>query len=96
MLPVLFGRDRAVREAFAARGAVSAITARPLRDFPPMPAERLAGLLDRGVIREGPPGTYYLYLRQSPPPTARRVIFSLLFWLLILLLPVAVISLTNR
>lgn len=91
-LPRRLDRDRSIREAFVARGAVSAGGARPLSDFPSIPPERFAELLDRGVIREGAPGTYYLYVRQPSARATRQFVMSLLFWILVLLIPVAVIQ----
>lgn len=64
-----------------------------------LPPELRAGLpdfVDRGLIREGAPGTYYLYLAGSMPagsrlsgyPSRRRLSLTVAIWLLLVLLPV--------
>jgi hypothetical protein len=88
--------DQSIREAFIAHGAVSPGSARPLRDFPPIPPERLTELLDRGVIREGDPGAYYLHVQRSPPPSWRRFLITLLFWILVIFVVIALVRLAGR
>jgi hypothetical protein len=62
---------------------------------------RLTELVDRGVIREGAPGSYYLYVPASAvsnpnrrqPLRWRRLILTLILWLILLLVPVLFIQL---
>ncbi|MHB0964737.1 MAG: hypothetical protein ACYC5V_16175, partial [Gemmatimonadaceae bacterium] len=54
-------------------GATTPATACPDRELPHLTRERFRDLLDRGVLREGAPRTFYLYERavtasvMSPP-----------------------------
>jgi hypothetical protein len=56
-----------------------------------LPLETLAfrNLLHRGVIREGAPGTFYLYEHKRAPRFWMR---QVLFWVIIVILPVAIIQ----
>ena len=77
-----------LRAAFRALGAVTPVSARPGKDLPRDTAA-FDGLLRRGVIREGAPGTFYLYeLQPVPIQLARR----LLFWAVLILTPIAIIQ----
>jgi hypothetical protein len=51
-----------------------------------------------GLVREGAPGTFYLYARELPraPLTAGRIVRTIVCWLAILLLPIVVLELLNR
>ena len=44
---------------------------------------------DTGVIREGAPGTFYLY---EPPPLPRRWARMMLFWIVVVGIPVRIIQ----
>jgi hypothetical protein len=61
---------------------------------------RLPELLDRGVIREGAPGTCYFYQPVAPVSAPRldrgRLVRVLLFRLLLVLVPVAFVYFTGR
>jgi hypothetical protein len=48
-----------------------------------------------GVIRESAPGTYYLFEAKRPPLTLGRIMTVVLFWLLVVLVPVAILQLSN-
>jgi hypothetical protein len=75
------------------RGAVAPSSALAHSELPPIPPSRLALLIDLGVIREGAPGSFYLYERSPfapssvPAPTRRDwrdliklVIVGVLVW----------------
>ncbi|MEO6778002.1 MAG: hypothetical protein ABI194_00990 [Gemmatimonadaceae bacterium] len=96
--------DRAAIAAMQALGATSPQHAcRENR----LSAELRAGLpdfIDRGLIREGAPGTYYLYLAGSMPAGARlsghfsgrRFALTVAIWLLIVLIPVLWFQFSGR
>ena len=82
-----------LRAAFRALGAVSPATARTGKDLP-LETVAFKNLLHRGVIREGAPGTFYLY---DPPPRARGGwVRQLLFWIVIVIFPVAFIQFCGK
>jgi hypothetical protein len=77
-----------LRAAFRALGAVTPATARPGKDLP-LETASFKNLLHRGVIREGAPGTFYLYEpRRAPGLWIRQVVF----WIVVVILPVAIIQ----
>jgi hypothetical protein len=92
--------DQAVIAAMHASGAVSPRTACRRRELPPAVVERFSELVDRGLVREGAPGTYYLYVAAANPSRSpsgfnwRRFAATLLFWFVLILLPVALIQLS--
>jgi hypothetical protein len=88
--------DRTVVEEMRQVGAVSPATARPARALPPAVAARLAELVERGVVREGAPGTYYLCQAARRAFGWRRLWLFIALWLLLILLPVAFVGLTTR
>ena len=86
-------------------GATSPATACSDRDLPCLSRERFRDLLDRGVLREGAPGTFYLYehaiISSVTTPPAREfrapaLALRLLFWLLVILVPVIFIQLGQK
>jgi hypothetical protein len=74
--------------AFRALGAVTPATARTGKDMP-VETPPFNNLLRRGVIREGAPGTFYLYERGRVPGRLLRLV---LFWIVIIIIPVAIIQ----
>ena len=90
MIPVnpLLGAENEIRAAFREIGAVSSGTARAGKDLPPH-SPAFDALLRRGVIREGAPGTFYLY---EPPRGPRRWALRLIFWAVVILTPVLIIQ----
>ncbi|HWP69997.1 MAG TPA: hypothetical protein VNM36_02810 [Gemmatimonadaceae bacterium] len=48
-----------------------------------------------GVVREGAPGTFYLYEVTAAPWTPGRVMGAVLFWLLVIIVPVVILQLSN-
>jgi hypothetical protein len=77
-----------LRAAFRVLGAVSPATARAGKD---LPRETVAfkNLLHRGVIREGAPGTFYLY---ESARARGSWVGQVIFWVVIVILPVAFIQ----
>jgi hypothetical protein len=55
-----------VRAALRVLGAISPGTAHPGKDLP-LETPAFKNLLRRGVVREGAPGTFYLYEHQRAP-----------------------------
>ena len=81
-----------LRAAFRALGAVTPATARSGKDLP-LETASFQNLLHQGVIREGAPGTFYLYER---PRASGFWIRQVLFWIVIIILPVAIIQFCSR
>ena len=82
-------REQQLRAVFRALGAVTPANARPAKEFPAVDAESFDNLLRAGVIREGAPGTFYLY---EPAPGRLRWVRQVLFFAVIILLPVGIIQ----
>ena len=101
--------QRAFIDAAVALGARSPTTARPLADLPRIAARAIEELLDTGLVREGPPGTYYVYessrrtaaapdvtaLEASSAHSWQRIAVTGAMWLVIMLLPFLFIRLTK-
>lgn len=81
-----------LRAAFRTLGAVTPATARPGKELP-LETAAFQNLLHRGVIREGAPGTFYLYEPQRPSGFWIR---QVIFWIVIVILPVAIIQFCSR
>jgi hypothetical protein len=89
-------RQRIV-ELFERAGATSPVAARPLGSLGEPDDAALRACLDDGTVREGAPGTFYLYVRPTAPGRDRaRVARTIIFWILVLLLPIALIQLLSR
>jgi hypothetical protein len=84
--------ENELRAAFRALGAVTPATARPGKDLP-LETAAFQNLLHRGVIREGATGTFYLY---EPPRASGFWIRQLVFWIVIVIVPVAIIQFCSR
>jgi hypothetical protein len=84
----LDAEDSELRAAFRALGALTPATARPAKDLPTETAS-FNNLLRRGVIREGAPGTFYLYETQRGPG---YVVSRLLFWIVVIITPIVIIQ----
>lgn len=82
------GAQRELRAAFRARGAVIPAKALPGKELARDTAA-FKSLLRWGVIREGAPGTFYLY---EPTPRPHRWAVMLAFWIVVILTPVAIIQ----
>lgn len=73
-------------------------TAVSVRDFRSAPG--FQELVDAGIVREAEPGTFYVYQRSlerrpSPrkqPLTPRKLLTTIVFWLLMILIPFAMIQ----
>lgn len=76
-------------------GATSPATARPTAKLPDDVRLGLQRYVDAGLVREGAPGTFYLFEPEAPPRTAGRVLKAVLFWFLVIIIPVAILQLSN-
>ena len=76
-------------------GANSPASAVPPSRLPDQVRERMDWYVNAGLVREGAPGTFYLYEPVQPRITARMVVPIVLFWILVILIPVAVIQFTG-
>jgi hypothetical protein len=83
--------EEEVRDVFRAAGAISPASARVGKDLPPFDADTFDRLLHRGVLREGAPGSFYLYENRRPR-SASGLLRTLLFWILVVLIPVALMK----
>lgn len=99
--PPAFDRDAEFVGEMRQRGATSPATALRDRDLPRLSRQRFRDLLDRGVLREGTPGTFYLYEHAVPADmaiprpnalNAPALLKSVLFWLVVILTPVIIIQ----
>ena len=88
-------QTRQVIDAMREVGAVSPATARPVGLLPDEVRMDLERLLQSGLIREGAPGSFYLFAPATPPRTAARIVKAVLFWLLVIILPVVILQLSN-
>lgn len=85
--------EHAVVASFQAVRATAPERAVPLGELPSPPdAAVFARLLARGRVREGAPGTFYLY-GDERPGRARRIVVSVVFWLVIMALPILALQL---
>jgi hypothetical protein len=94
--------DAAFVAAMRKLGATTAAAALAHRDLPPLARERFTVLVDLGVLREGAPGTFYLFERSAGVRAESDVAGSAfrrfaglraVFWLAVLLLPILLIQL---
>ena len=91
--PVHYGgvANRAEAEivaAFKVLGATSPESAKPGKEFT-VDGESFDRLLRRGVIREGAPGTFYLF--EAAPPK-REYARNLVFWFVVIIVPVFIMQ----
>ena len=85
--------QRAILDALRVAGATSAAAAVPRESLGAINEDSLGVLVREGIVREGAPGSYYLY---EPPPRSReRLVKMLVFWLIVILLPVVLIWLSK-
>lgn len=92
LLDLLLAREQQLKDvtqAFRDIGAVSPVSARPLAELPELDPKILAELLERGTVREAAPGAFYVFAGQAK---RRPLVLTLLFWLLLLAVPIAVIQ----
>jgi hypothetical protein len=95
MLPPGLSESRRVIDAMREVGAISPATARPLTLLPDDVRPELERHLQSGLIREGAPGTFYLFAPASPPRTKARIVKAVLFWFLVIIIPVVILELSN-
>ena len=84
--------SREICAAFIAAGAVSPAGAKPITAFPLLDSQVFDSLVRRGLIREGAPGTFYVYQQDSALPAQGRFIKTMLFWLIMLAIPILLIQ----
>ena len=91
-------RQRIV-ESFERAGATSPATARPLGSLGELDDGALRACLEDGTVREGAPGTFDLWRRPVPASQARwtrgRMVKAIVFWIIVLLLPIAFLQFVN-
>ena len=93
-----------VAETFERGRATSPATARPLGQLGRMDEQVLAACVAEGSVREGAPGTFYLYARpQVHVPALSRAPFSwgrfarvLSFWIIVIMIPIVFVFFSNR
>lgn len=86
-----------VAEAMRAIGAISPATARKASQLPEHVREHLDYYVGLGVVREGAPGTFYLFVAPSPPAlSGRRLVLAVVFWLLVVSVPLLILWLSNQ
>ena len=88
---------RRVVDAMRGVGAISPASARKASQLPELVRENLDYYVTLGVVREGAPGTFYLF--EAPPPPAwsrRRVGLAVLYWLIVVIVPVLILWLSNQ
>ena len=88
-------RQGEICAALIAVGAVSPGTARARTEFPLVDDGVFDALVQRGVIREAAPGTFYVFQPEAQSHGWRRVLTVALFWLIMLLIPVVLIRFTG-
>ena len=81
--------------ALVAVGAVSPATARAATEFPLVDHSAFDALVRRGVIREAAPGTFFVFQPEAQPRDWRRVAKTLLFWLILMLIPLILIRFSD-
>ena len=81
----LAARNRVI-DALRSRGAVSPATARPLSELGVATDDTWDRLVIEGRVREGPPGQFYLF--EHPRPSTRRVLGMVVFYAVLVLIPV--------
>jgi len=89
-----FSAQKRVIDALRLRGAVSPATARPFDDFNVATDSAWNRLVIQGRVREGLPGHFYLFER--PPSNKQRIIKMLVFYVIILLIPIVLILLNGK
>ena len=98
----------AQREFVAAaesKGATSPASARGSGELPRISARELTDLLDTGIVREAAPGSFYVYARARPAPgleptpaspRSKRLVLALIFWLIVIAVPILFLRLSSR
>jgi len=90
----LASRNRVI-EALRSRGAVSPATARSLPDLNVASDDIWNRLIVEGRVREGPPGQFYLF-EPRRPSTRERVLKMVVFYALLVLIPIVLILASRK
>jgi hypothetical protein len=84
--------QRRVRTAMRDAGALSPATAVPREALPSAVLKEFDRYVYAGAIREAAPNTFYFYDAPAPKLSPRRIAWAMLFWLLVIAIPVLVIQ----
>ena len=76
-------------------GATVPEMARSAADLPDTVRSELGRYVDEGVIREGPAGTFYLDEGRAAAVLRSQIVKTVVFWLVVILLPVVILQLSN-
>lgn len=74
---------------------MSPSTAIPREQLPEPVRLGLPQYVFSGVVREGAPGTFYYFEQKPLLPTRSQVVRAVLFWLVIIIIPVIIIQLSG-
>ena len=98
ILPVVARRralEQQILDPLRAAGALAPASAHPLSGLSAEQRAVLDELVEHGRVREAQPGAYYIFQRARRGRAHRALILkTVLFWLLVLLLPIALVQLT--
>ena len=95
MLSLGWLETRRVSEAMLEAGAISPATARRTLDLPEVVRSDLERYVDAGLVREGAPGTFYLYDVRTAAWTRSRILKAVFFWFLIIIIPFLILQLSS-
>jgi hypothetical protein len=84
-----------VRRAMRDVGAIDPGSARIASGLPEVVQRELGRLVDSRIIREGPTGTYYLHEASASAVFRVQVLKFVVFWFLVIIIPVAILQLSN-
>ena len=77
-------------------GAVGPGMARQAGDLPEIVRESLGRFVDAGFIREGPAGTFYLDEARASVAIRIQWLKTIVFWFLVIIIPVIILQLSPR
>jgi hypothetical protein len=76
-------------------GATDPGRGRIATELPDAVQRELGRLVDSRIIREGPTGTYYLHEASASAAFRAQVLKAVVFWFLVIIIPVAILQLSN-
>jgi hypothetical protein len=95
MAPINLSEIHRVRRAMRNLGAVDPGSARQASELPEAVRSELGRFVDSRIIREGPAGTYYLHEATASAVFRVQVLKVVVFWFLVIMIPVALLQLSN-
>jgi hypothetical protein len=95
MARINFSEIQGLRRAMRGVGAIDPGSARRASELPEAVQRELGRFLDSKMIREGPAGTYYLHEPTASTAFWRQVLKAVVFWFLVIIIPVAILQLSN-